>query len=391
MNYDSEGNLNRSAGSKDSGRNVRNQLHLEQGNAILQLQLSLFQPAQLQLVVHRVEDERIDYHIKVTMLDFQFDNALLYIFRMGHGHFVTFGIKKFTIAYIQSDCACNNFHRQPSASAQFNLPGRMSQYKIEAGTGQHIGSRQEQQDRSALFAAPRAPGYMMAVLADGMGGRSGGSIAAEQVTLSAKHLFDEFSPLTCDVESMLQKIGQEAHTIIRLSGISSSKEPHSTMVVLVLTPEKQAFWAHVGDSRLYRFSGPDFVEHTIDHSYVEKLVSEGKISREQAKTHRLSNILVNVLGSSKGNPYVTVGRCENLKAGDSFLLCSDGLWHYFSNSELGAIIADNSVRQASEILISKAAERAAGFGDNCTLALVKLVHPPATPNNPFAQKNKPGV
>jgi PPM family protein phosphatase len=267
----------------------------------------------------------------------------------------------------------------------------MSQYKIEAGTGQHIGNRQEQQDRVALFSAPRAPGYMMAVLADGMGGRSGGAMAAEQVILSAKHLFDEFSPITCDVELMLQKIGQEAHTVIRLSGISSSKEPHCTMVVLVLTPEKKAFWAHVGDSRVYRFSGPDFVEHTIDHSYVEKLVSEGKISREQAKTHRLSNILVNVLGSSKGIPYVTLGRCDNLKAGDSFLLCSDGLWHYFSNSELGAIIAENSVRQTSEILITKAAERATGAGDNCTMAIIKLVPPPALPNNPFAQKSGPKV
>ena len=57
----------------------------------------------------------------------------------------------------------------------------MSQYKIEAGTGQHIGDRSEQQDRTALFVAPKAPGYMMAVLADGMGGLSGGSLAAEQV------------------------------------------------------------------------------------------------------------------------------------------------------------------------------------------------------------------
>ncbi|HTD03305.1 MAG TPA: serine/threonine-protein phosphatase, partial [Undibacterium sp.] len=67
----------------------------------------------------------------------------------------------------------------------------MSQYKIEAGTGQHIGDRKEQQDRVGLFAAPRAPGYMMAVLADGMGGKSGGAMAAEQVIRTAKHLFDE--------------------------------------------------------------------------------------------------------------------------------------------------------------------------------------------------------
>ena len=70
----------------------------------------------------------------------------------------------------------------------------MSQYKIEAGTGQHIGDRQEQQDRVALFAAPHAPGYMIAVVADGMGGKSGGALAAEQVVRTAKQLFGEFYP-----------------------------------------------------------------------------------------------------------------------------------------------------------------------------------------------------
>ncbi|MGH8808655.1 MAG: serine/threonine-protein phosphatase, partial [Noviherbaspirillum sp.] len=57
----------------------------------------------------------------------------------------------------------------------------MSQYRIEAGTGQHIGDRKEQQDRTALFTAPKAPGYVMAIVADGMGGLSGGAFAAEQV------------------------------------------------------------------------------------------------------------------------------------------------------------------------------------------------------------------
>jgi serine/threonine protein phosphatase PrpC len=80
----------------------------------------------------------------------------------------------------------------------------MSPYKIEAGTGQHIGDRSEQQDRIGLFTAPRAPGYMMAVLADGMGGASGGSIAAEQAIRTAQQVFEHFSPLIEDVETMLQ-------------------------------------------------------------------------------------------------------------------------------------------------------------------------------------------
>ena len=253
----------------------------------------------------------------------------------------------------------------------------MSQYKIEAGTAQHIGDRQEQQDRVALFAAPKAPGYMMAVLADGMGGLAGGALAAEQVVRTAEQNFERFSPLTDRVEAMLETIARDAHTVIRLSAMSSQKEPHSTMVILVLTPDQRAIWAHVGDSRLYRFDGPNFVERTVDHSYVQKLIDEGKLSPEEAKHHRLAGVLVNVLGMTTGEPSITLGRRDNLKPGDAFLLCSDGLWHYFADAELGAAIAVNTPRQASELLINKTRERAAGTAaDNCSMVIVRLVTPP---------------
>ncbi|MCH8618619.1 protein phosphatase 2C domain-containing protein [Undibacterium sp. TS12] len=266
----------------------------------------------------------------------------------------------------------------------------MSQYKIEAGTGQHIGDRQEQQDRAALFAAPHAPGYVMAIVADGMGGKSGGALAAEQVVRTAKQLFDEFYPGN-DVRNLLENIVAEAHTVIKLSGVSSEKEPHSTYVALVITPKQEAIWAYVGDSRLYRFTGPNFSERTKDHSYVEKLVDEGKISAEEAKTHRLSNILVNVLGSSSAAPYVSFGEHSPLKANDSFLLCSDGLWHYFEDHELSAAVAANSPRQASEFLIRKARDRANGRGDNCTFAIVKLVDPPVEAKTYTVQKMRRAV
>ncbi len=268
----------------------------------------------------------------------------------------------------------------------------MSQYKIEAATGQHIGDRKEQQDRIALFAAPKAPGYMMAVLADGMGGLAGGALAAEQVIRTAQQVFERFSPLTDNVETMLNMIGHEAHTVIKLSGISSEKQPHSTMVLLVLTPERSAIWAHVGDSRLYRFDGPNFAERTTDHSYVEKMISEGRLAREDAKDHRLSNLLVNVLGTATGELFVTINRHDGLKPGDSFMLCSDGLWHYFNDAELGAAIAMNSPREASEMLIKKARARAAGSNaDNCTMAIVKLVAPPKEFKDYKAEKMRRAV
>jgi serine/threonine protein phosphatase PrpC len=252
----------------------------------------------------------------------------------------------------------------------------MSQYKIEAGTGQHIGDREEQQDRVALFAAPKAPGYMLAVIADGMGGLTGGALAAEQVVRSAQQNFERFSPLTDDVESILNTIAQEADTVIKLSAMSSAKKPHSTMVLLVLTPQNTAIWAHVGDSRLYAFDGPNCVKRTVDHTYREQLKAENKRDERIEKDPSLAGLLVSVLGSATNPLTVTMGRRENLKAGDAFLICSDGLWQFFSDVELGAAIAMNTPRKASEMLINKARERAAGIkADNCTMAIVKLVKP----------------
>lgn len=252
----------------------------------------------------------------------------------------------------------------------------MSQYKIEAGTAQHIGDRAEQQDRVSLFTAAKAPGYLMAVVADGMGGLSGGAMAAEQVLRTAKQAFDLFSPQTEDAITLLRTIARDAHTLIKLNAIASEKKPHSTMVILLLTPERTAVWAHAGDSRLYRFDGPNCAERTIDHSHVANLIQQGKISPRQAREHKMAHLLFSALGSAESEPEITIGKCANLKAGDAFLLCTDGLWQYFSRAELGAAIAVNSPRQACEMLIAKARERAQGReADNCTMAVVKLTEP----------------
>lgn len=252
----------------------------------------------------------------------------------------------------------------------------MSHYKIEAGTAQHIGDRAEQQDRVALLTAPKAPGYMMAVVADGMGSLNVGAMAAEQVLRTAKQAFDLYSPQTEDLVTLLRTIARDAHTLIKLNSISSEKKPHSTMAILVLTPERSAVWAHVGDSRLYRFDGPNCAERTVDHSQVENLVQQGKLTYGQAREQKMPHVLYSALGSPESEPEITVGKHANLKAGDAFLLCTDGLWRYFSRVELGAAIAMNSPRQASEMLIAKVRERAQGHeADNCTMAIIKLVEP----------------
>jgi serine/threonine protein phosphatase PrpC len=249
----------------------------------------------------------------------------------------------------------------------------MSQYKIEAATGQHIGEREEQQDRVALFAAPRAPGTMMAILADGRGNGSAGADAAEQVLRTARQMFEAFSPLTDTVPAMLETIAREAHTVLNLYRITSDVRPAATMVALVITPEGIAHWAHAGNSRLYRFDGPNPAERTNDHTLQERLIAEGRMAREDRGGDKLGKLLVNTLGGGAENCFLSFGRHEGLKSGDAFLLCSDGLWKYFTSAELGAAVATKAPREASEMLINKARERSAGKGaDNATLAIVRL-------------------
>lgn len=251
-------------------------------------------------------------------------------------------------------------------------------YKIEAGAAQHIGNRAQQQDRTGIFTSKIATGYVLAVLADGGGGAEtvGGKIAAEQVMHTCKQLFEAYNPERVKLHELLQNIVTEAHTMIKLNGMSSKTEPHSTLVVLIMTPNGDAIWAHIGDSRLYRFHGKQLQEKTTDQAYIEHLTADGKITREAAKNHRRSQLLMNALGTHIREPYLTIGEHRQLQAGDAFLLCSDGLWHYFADEELAAVLALKTPKQASEMLIEKAQERAKGKGDNCSMVIVKLVKPP---------------
>lgn len=241
--------------------------------------------------------------------------------------------------------------------------------RISACTGQHIGDRAEQQDRVGIFTSRRLADSALFVIADGMGGKTGGAMAARQVMSTAKNLFAEYS-VGDSIHSLLTEIVNEAHLVIRLSALSTEKEPHSTIAAMVVQPHR-ADWAHVGDSRIYRFRGGKLIGRTVDHSYVEQLVNQGKLDPHAAHAHRLSNLLTHALGTSK-QPSIDFANAESLASGDTFLMCSDGLWHYFSDAELAVVMGTYPPRKASERLIELARERAEGGGDNCTLAIVRL-------------------
>jgi len=253
----------------------------------------------------------------------------------------------------------------------------LQRFKINACTAQHIGDRAEQQDRVAIFTGRRLPGALMAIVADGMGGRSGGRMASDQVISTAEQLFAEASPHDGSVRQLLETIASEAHTVIRLAALAEEKEPHSTLCVLVLFGGRAA-WAHAGDTRLYHFRRGALLSRTADHTYVEQLRAEGRLEELEGAASRYKNILVSALGINRA-PHVEITETADLQVGDTFLLASDGLWAYFVDEELGEVLDRLPPREASNHLIEQARQRARGRGDNLSLALVRLDEAPPRP------------
>ena len=244
-------------------------------------------------------------------------------------------------------------------------------YRLTAVTGTHRGDRAYQQDQVRLIAHPRVAGCLLGVLADGMGGKSGGRKAADQVILTAQQLFERHVPAKDDPAALLKSLVQEAHLMIKLTAITSEEEPHSTAAAFMISPTLVCDMVHAGDSRIYHFRQAEMVSRTLDHSYVQRLVDQGDIAEEEANDHPQANLLTGCLGTTQEPPLV-LARIERLQVGDSLLACSDGLWHYFTPRELGAIVHMLPPREAAELLIGKARQRARGGGDNLSLALVRV-------------------
>jgi len=246
-----------------------------------------------------------------------------------------------------------------------------SSYRLVASTALHRGDRAYQQDQVEIIPHPREKGCLMAVIADGMGGKSGGRKAADQVILTAHQIFDRYVPTKEDAAVTLQQLVQESHLMIKLTAIAFEEEPHSTIAAYIINPDLSAAIVHAGDSRIYHFRGPEMLYRTLDHSFVQRLVSEGQITEEEANVHPQSNLLTGCLGTQQ-DPPIALHFINQLAVGDTLLACSDGLWHYFTPKEIGAIVHTLPPREAAEMLIGKARHRARSGGDNLSLALVRV-------------------
>jgi serine/threonine protein phosphatase PrpC len=170
------------------------------------------------------------------------------------------------------------------------------------------------------------------VLADGLGGHHGGATASRVAVDSMLASFKEDS--TVSPEALTAHIDRANQAILERQQSDPELQSMRTTVVALLASPETAVWAHVGDSRLYRFYGKT-CERTKDHSVPQRLADAGEIREDQIRFHEDRNRLLRSLGS-RAEAGVEIGQAQHRATlpGEAFLLASDGFWEWLADAEM---------------------------------------------------------
>lgn len=236
-----------------------------------------------------------------------------------------------------------------------------------------IGGRAEQQDRAAILAIPGRTDEHLVVLADGMGGQEDGALAAQAVIDAARDQVPRLS--RHEPRQFLTDLCLIAHAAIRTLGRQRHSNPASTCTALYLQPE-EAYWVHVGDSRLYHFDQSHVLAQTCDHTVSVLLKTDVAQQPSHPVDAPSDNRLFMCLG---GNNEVApefaataVGRHE------WFMLCSDGFWNHVDPGEVADARATAPAGHLAAELVALATQRAGPAGDNASLVLASPAVMPAS-------------
>ncbi|WP_416722991.1 protein-serine/threonine phosphatase PrpC [Bacillus stercoris] len=231
--------------------------------------------------------------------------------------------------------------------------------------------RQHNEDDAGIFKGKGE--FVLAVVADGMGGHLAGDVASKMAVKAMGEKWNEAetipqAPSECEkwlIEQILSvnsKIYDHAQAHEECQGMG-------TTIVCALFTGKTVSVAHIGDSRCYLLQDDDFIQVTEDHSLVNELVRTGEISREDAEHHPRKNVLTKALGTDQSVSIDT--RSFDIEPGDKLLLCSDGLTNKVEGTELKDILqSDSAPQEKVNLLVDKANQN--GGEDNITAVLLEL-------------------
>lgn len=208
-------------------------------------------------------------------------------------------------------------------------------------------------------------GRYLAVVADGMGGHVGGDVASASVVLDLapldrNDLDDPATVLADEIQSANLILNDLVHDNPKLAGMG-------TTCTALLVDNDMLHMAHIGDSRAYRVKNDVFEQLSIDHTFVQRLIDEGRIQPEDAESHPHKNVLMRVLGDVDASPELDVASFE-ITPGERWLLCSDGLNAVVDDATIEKLLrAEKPLDDICRDLVDETLQR--GAPDNVTIVV----------------------
>ena len=238
--------------------------------------------------------------------------------------------------------------------------------QIEYAKVSALGDRQDNQDRAAVVVSEEAA---LMLVFDGMGGHSDGAKAAETGIKVVQDMFMNAAQPIFDPQGFLYMALSKAHDEVVVLGTDLNVDfrPRATCAVC-LVQEGRAYWAHIGDSRIYQVREQKVLTRSRDHSHVEVLIQEGAISEEEAQDHPMRNFVECCIGGDAPVPDMSITNGKKLEAGDVLLVCSDGLWAGLSDDDMAEIgtPGNNNLVENLKSLSMKALNVNSPYSDNTT-------------------------
>ena len=246
---------------------------------------------------------------------------------------------------------------------------------IEVASLSDVGCQRENNEDSFLYWEPTSePDFLrkgrLAVIADGMGGYEGGQEASRLAVETIRDVYE--NAIQDDPQASLLEAFATAHQRIQ-SYAQRHPELHgmgTTCTALVIR-ERQLYFAHVGDSRLYLVRGATISRLTRDHSYVARLVESGIVRPEDAEKHPQRHILTGALGAGMEVAVDGAEQVLTLQDGDDLLLCTDGLWGVVTEQELENAAGKFAPAECCAWLVKLALQR--GGPDNITIQVLRVL------------------
>src|SRR5215203_1085806 len=222
-------------------------------------------------------------------------------------------------------------------------------------------------------------GRRLFLVADGMGGHAGGDVASAIATQRVADSDGEYGSAreaTAALEHALSSANRRlAETVAEHSELTGM----GTTVSALMLQGDTVVLAHIGDSRVYLLRSGELSQITTDHTFVQRLVDAGRITAEEAMVHPRRSVLMRVLGDVESSPEID-SMVLDTRAGDRWMLCSDGLSGVVSFDELHELMSsDAGAKQVADRLVKASLD--GGAPDNVTVVVVDIGEPaaPATP------------